>query len=188
MQFRWLSTFQEWHMLRLLTKPFGRIACKFSRLSIYVWKKSFKNGVGSINFICDLKRLFSLPLLLDLQSVSSSINSYQWAIATKIWLGQRRWVLSSAQWKSHFVPVLFYIWHDVESTGWEFTRSHETNNPLLLTEFSQFPNPVHVFFGQVIILYTTCIWLNCRGSYVQMLQWCSMEFKMKITRGQDVKR
>lgn len=75
MQFRWLSTFQEWHMLRLLTKPFGRIACKFSRLSIYVWKKSFKNGVGSINFICDLKRLFFSSTIVGF-TISFEFNQF----------------------------------------------------------------------------------------------------------------
>lgn len=37
-------------------------------------------------------------------------------------------------------PCVFGIRNDVENTGWEFTYK-----PLLLTEFSPFSDPVHVF-------------------------------------------
>lgn len=77
MQFRWLSTFQEWHMLRLLKKIIRAYQWKLSRFSISMWRKSFKDGVGSINFLSSQKTFFSPPIhcwIWIYGSVSGSIQ------------------------------------------------------------------------------------------------------------------
>lgn len=148
MQFRWLSTFQEWHMLRLLKKIIRAYQWKFSRFSISMWRKSFKDGVGSINFLSSQKTFFFSSIhcwIWIYGSVSGSIQFLPMSDSDEdmIESAEVSFVISTI--KIALRPCVF--WYS------KWRRKHRVGvhtlinkyNPLLLTEFSPFSDPVHVF-------------------------------------------
>lgn len=98
---------------------------KFSRFSISMWRKSFKDGVGSINFLSSQKTFFFSSIhccIWIYGSVSGSIQFLPMSDSDEdmIESAEVSFVISTI--KIALRPCVFGIRNDVENTGWEFTR------------------------------------------------------------------